>query len=146
MNAHSINRLEYLLKVVPELLNQFSETDFAFKNSANKWSKKEIVGHLIDSATNNHHRLVRAQYQDHPDISYDQNKWNEFGHWQKIEKQHVILLWSAYNQYLLELIKQITIPVSARMVKLGDEIVSIHFLIEDYIRHLQHHLKQVVSL
>ncbi len=43
----------------------------------NKWSKKEIIGHLINSATNNHQRFVRCQFETIPKIVYDQNKWKE---------------------------------------------------------------------
>lgn len=48
------------------------------KQLPSKWSKKEILGHLIDRVTNNHQRVVRGQFENNPEISYDQNKWNEF--------------------------------------------------------------------
>jgi hypothetical protein len=55
------------------LLNAIEEPAFSLKQSPARWSQKEIIGHLIDSATNNHHRFVRGQFEDSPVIAYDQN-------------------------------------------------------------------------
>jgi hypothetical protein len=73
----ALNRLEYLLKTIPALLNALDENEFSFKPAENKWSKKEILGHLIDSASNNHQRFVRAQFEEHANIFYHQNEWVE---------------------------------------------------------------------
>lgn len=78
MNSAPINRLEYLCNTIPELLIQIDEQIFSEKINPAKWSKKEILGHLIDSATNNHHRFVRVQFETNLKISYDQNKWNQY--------------------------------------------------------------------
>lgn len=70
----SIARLQILCDTIPDLLLNIDEIIFSEKPSNNKWSKKEIIGHLIDSAANNHQRFVRAQFEDLPSIAYDQNK------------------------------------------------------------------------
>jgi hypothetical protein len=72
--THSINRLQDLLDVVPAKLSRIKDTDFVYKPAPDKWSKKEILGHLIDSAANNHQRFIRAQYENIPTIVYDPNK------------------------------------------------------------------------
>ena len=74
MTDIAIKRLEFLCVIIPPLLNEMGEPAFSLKPAANKWSPKEIIGHLIDSATNNHQRFVRVQFEDTPAIVYDQGK------------------------------------------------------------------------
>lgn len=77
MIEQAISRLDFIIDKVPGILMQISEEEMSEKLSPNKWSKKEVIGHLVDSATNNHQRFVRGQFEDMPEIRYDQNKWNE---------------------------------------------------------------------
>lgn len=69
MTSIPIERLNYLCTHIPNLLAAIDEATFNEKTSPAKWSKKEIVGHLIDSATNNHQRFIRAQFEDRPSIT-----------------------------------------------------------------------------
>lgn len=94
MIVFAIKRLEHLCDIIPQLLTEIDAQTFAVKPKLNKWSKKEIIGHLIDSATNNHQRFVRGQFEDVPKIVYDQNKWNEFNFYQKMDGQQIISFWS----------------------------------------------------
>ena len=110
-----------------------------------KWSKKEIIGHLIDSATNNHQRFVRGQFENRPAIIYDQDKWNEFGFYQQINGQQIISFWAAYNRQLIELIKHIPKENLQLECLVGDKLLTLNFLINDYVEHLEHHLRQVIS-
>ena len=87
MIENALNRLKYILDTVPKILTEIGERKMSIKPLPNKWSKKEIIGHLIDSATNNHQRFVRGQFEHNPEIRYDQNKWNEFSFYQEIECQ-----------------------------------------------------------
>lgn len=142
----SVNRLSYLLETIPMLLLVISEEEFSRKINLKKWSKKEILGHLIDSATNNHHRFIRTQYQNVPTIIYDQNKWIELNHYQQLNSKHVIQLWTIYNQHLLDVIKQIPQENLLRECNVGNEKnATLHFLIDDYVNHLEHHLQQIVT-
>ena len=103
----SLDKLQYLCHIIPLLLEQIPETEFAFKSISTKWSKKEILGHLIDSATNNHQRFIRIQYENEPIIFYDQNQWNELSKYNMIDSAQLILFWKSYNQHLTEIIKAI---------------------------------------
>jgi hypothetical protein len=146
MISAAINILTDLLGKIPGKLHQLNIAEFETKPDPAKWSPKEILGHLIDSATNNHHRFIRAQYEAVPGIRYDQNKWNELNHYQQLDSKHVIDLWTIYNEHLLEVIKRI--PDEHLLLECdtgGDKPLTLQFLIEDYINHLQHHLKQIVS-
>jgi len=69
-------RLLFLCETVPLLLQKLSEEDFLKKPAAGKWSKQEILGHLIDSATNNHQRFVRMQIDNNITLpKYKQDEW-----------------------------------------------------------------------
>jgi hypothetical protein len=145
MVEQSIKRLEYLTDIIPSLINEMGEESFSLKISKDKWSKKEIIGHLIDSATNNHQRFVRGQFEMTPEISYNQNKWNEFSFYQQINAEQIISFWTIYNKQLLEIIKRIPIDNLKREIKIGENIFTLKFLIADYVDHLEHHLKQIVE-
>ena len=145
MISDAINRLEYLCNAIPALLASIDDTIFNEKSKPDKWSKKEIIGHLIDSATNNHQRFVRAQFEDKPQIAYDQNNWNKFNFYQEIEGRQIIAFWTLYNKQLLELIKRIPNESLQRQCYVGDKLLTLDFFINDYVEHLEHHLRQVVS-
>jgi len=145
MTDIAIRRLEYLCKTIPPLLLKFDEETFSAKPQPANWSKKEIIGHLIDSATNNHQRFVRAQFEDTPAIAYDQNKWNEFSFYQQISGQQLISFWTIYNKQLVELTRRIPKENLQRCCMVNGKLLKLDFLITDYVEHLEHHLRQVVS-
>jgi hypothetical protein len=146
MIDESIKRLQTLCDTLPALLDKIEETDFSFKPSPERWSKKEILGHLIDSATNNHHRFVRVQFEHIPVISYDQNNWNKFGNYNNIDSRHLIAFWASYNRHLVELMQSIPRENLSKECNICRESnVSLQWLIDDYIRHLEHHLKQIIE-
>lgn len=145
MITDSINRLEYLCNTIPKLLTGIDDKTFNEQANPDKWSKKQIIGHLIDSATNNHHRFVRTQFEQNPIIIYDQVKWNKYNFYQQIDRQQLIDFWTIYNKQLLELIRRIPIDKLHFECCIGDELLTLDFLINDYVRHLEHHLRQVVS-
>lgn len=145
MPKEAIERLNFLCETIPNLLSGISETEFSYKPSIEKWSKKEILGHLIDSATNNHQRFVRAQFQDVPHIIYDQNNWNKFSFYQSMDSTHLINLWTVYNLHLVEIMKRIPAENLKRECQ-TESLVTIEWLIIDYVKHLEHHLKQLVNV
>ncbi|SOD15108.1 DinB family protein [Pedobacter xixiisoli] len=145
MVTAAIERLAYLVDIVPDLLAKFSEEELSMRPLPNKWSKKEVIGHLIDSATNNHQRFIRGQFELEPSIAYQQDQWNEFNHYGEIAGGHVIAFWKIYHQHLLEVIKRIPSENLSKQVSVGDNLHSLAFLVVDYVAHLEHHLKQIVA-
>jgi hypothetical protein len=146
MTNNSTSRLKVLLENIPSLLYKISEVEFSIKIRPDKWSKKETLGHLIDSATNNHQRFIRGQYEDIPTIFYDQNKWTELNYYQELENNHIIQLWTIYNRHLLEIIKRIPTKNLANECHVGNgKNVTLQFLIDDYVVHLEHHLRQIIK-
>jgi hypothetical protein len=145
MIEKSIIRLAYLVENIPSILSEISEEKMSEKTSPNKWSKKEIIGHLIDSATNNHQRFIRGQFEPIPAIRYDQNKWNEYNFYQELSSKEIIKFWTIYNQHLVEITNRIPIENLSKQIKVGDELFTLEFLIIYYVEHLEHHLRQVVA-
>jgi len=117
----SINRLEFLTSHIPRLLSEIEEANLSLKTSPEKWSKKEIIGHLIDSATNNHQRFIRGQFELNPEISYNQDKWNEFNFYNDIPGKQIISFWKFYNQQLMEIVKRIPKEKPKEKLKLKDQ-------------------------
>ena len=140
----AIKRLEYLCDTIPAILLLIDEEVFCAKPQLNAWSKKEIIGHLIDSATNNHQRFVRTQFEVKTVIEYDQNKWNQFNYYQQISRKQIINFWTIYNRQLLEIIKNIAVKTLERECLVVGKLLSIEFLINDYVQHMEHHLKKIV--
>ena len=142
---NAINKLHYSIEKSPILLSEISEENMLIKKSPSKWSKKEILGHLVDSATNNHHRFIRGQFENNFEISYDQNKWNEFSFYQEIDSGQIINFWTIYNKQLLEIIKRIPTEKLKNQIRIEDKLVTLEFLIIDYVEHIEHHLKQIIE-
>lgn len=126
----------------------------AARKTGNKWSKKEIIGHLIDSAANNHQRFVRAQFStDLVSSGYDQDKWVTVQQYQTADWQNLLGLWLNYNLHLLHVIanmsrEQLQQPRRQHNVHLigfrphGEgEPATLDFLVRDYYAHLYHHLE-----
>ena len=145
MATNSIERLRFLCDHIPDLLNQIDDKVFSKKEQNNKWSKKEILGHLIDSATNNHQRFVRAQFEVNPEIVYDQENWNRFSFYQQMDSKNLILFWSTYNRHLISLIENMPVENLSLNCSIRGNLHSLQYLIDDYVVHLEHHLRQITS-
>jgi hypothetical protein len=109
------------------------------------WSKRQILGHLIDSAANNHQRFVRGQLD--PELispSYAQEQWVLTERFQEREWSDLVDFWLAYNRHLLHLMLDVAIDRLATPVRVGsDDPVTLEYVMIDYVRHLKHHLEQI---
>jgi uncharacterized damage-inducible protein DinB len=144
MPAAAIQRLAYLCERIPDFIETIPDKEWYKQPSPQKWSKQEILGHLIDSATNNHHRFIRAQLEQNPSILYDQDKWNKVSQYQQLDRTQLLQFWTVYNKHLIEIMQRITPENLQRTCLTGESSpVTIKWLITDYVRHLEHHLKQI---
>ena len=140
-----IDRLQYLLTIIPPLLRVLDKEEFERKPSADIWSPKEIIGHLIDEATNNHQTLVRSQLEQESQQFYDLHYWNRFGFYNRMSQQEVILLWETYNRQLLQSIKSIPGEYLNRECNTVAGRLSMRFLVRNYLQDMELHLGMVVS-
>ena len=126
-------------------LKKISREKFDLKKSPGKWSKKEILGHLIDSAQNNIRRFIVAQYEDRPKITYNQDKWVSIAGYQQWNSNDLIDLWNLLNRQICEILKN-TSPGMAQRQCMTEGLHTIEWLAQDYIKHLKHHMHQVLEL
>jgi hypothetical protein len=141
---------EQLQNIVIEyspLLNEITEEEYAFKSSPSKWSKKEILGHLIDSAQNNIRRFVVSQYENIPKIVYKQDSWVLIANYQQYPIPDLILLWVLLNRHISIILENTSELNAKRETETnGPHFYSMEWLVADYIKHLVHHLHQVLNL
>jgi hypothetical protein len=128
----------------PELL-KISDGASGIKKSPDKWSKKEILGHLIDSAANNHQRFVRAAQNIAAAFpTYNQNLWVDVQHYNKLNWQDLIELFAQYNLHISHVIDFLTEETLTNPVNIGkDSPVTLEYVIIDYLKHLKHHVEQL---
>ncbi len=109
------------------------------------WSRKQVLGHLIDSASNNHQRFVRAALQPSLDFpGYDQDGNIRVQAPQEVDWSLLVSLWAAYNRYLAHIIARLPAAKLETACRIGPGgPVTLDFLAKDYVRHLLHHLNQI---
>jgi DinB superfamily len=143
-----INGINIILNEVELIFERLSESELCHKPMPEKWSKKEILGHLIDSAQNNIRRVILSQYEEGAHILYDQHVWVNAADYQHYNSNDLCQLFILLNKHFCILIKNL--PESKYKIytnwgKDKPDLVSIEFVIHDYLRHLNHHLGQIKS-
>ena len=130
----------------PELLKISAELA-AKKSKPGSWSKKEILGHLIDSASNNHQRFVRGAQNAAIDFPvYKQDPWVEVQHYNEMNWSNLVELFYQYNYHLSRIIDFIPAESLNNLCNIGKESpVTLKFVIEDYLRHLNHHIEKILE-
>jgi hypothetical protein len=142
----TLERLNHWITELPSRMYALSEFELSTRPQPNKWSKKEILGHLCDSALNNLQRFVRAQYEDQPYtvIKYAQNQWVELMGYQNLPIDHIVDLWVNLNRQIVEVIAKITEDRLQNSCEIGEEqTVTLEWMIKDYLDHMEHHFKQI---
>ena len=143
-----IDRLQQHINMAPSEFLKYPEGELRRKPAPNKWSKKELLGHLIDSAANNHHRFVKIQFLPSPFFveGYAQNDWVRIQNYNEKDSQQLVNLWKVYNEHILFIMQNT--PEENLDIKINAEdqfetADTLFFLMKDYVDHMDHHLKQI---
>ena len=128
-------------------LRALTETDVSGPRADGKWSRKEILGHLIDSAANNHQRFVRAQMVDAFEWpGYEQNEWVRVHGYCDQTWTELIGFWLALNGLVARVIELVPESKAYTRCIIGrGDAVTLEWLMQDYVRHLRHHLTQILE-
>jgi len=144
------------IETAAERLLQIPEEQSRISNATGKWSAKEIIGHLIDSASNNHQRFVRAQFSDELIFpGYAQADWISVQQYNQESWPLLVQLWKTFNLHLLHVmacvpeqtLKKLRAKHNLHQIAWvtvdESEAVTLEYFMRDYIAHLKHHLNQV---
>lgn len=144
------DRLQNNINEVPAKFLRFPEGELKRKPAQDKWSKKEILGHLIDSATNNHHRFVKSQFENEPFtiFPYEQEHWVKIQNYNEVDTKYLVEFWKLYNEHILWIISNFPeekLSVKCRSVDERETAGNVFLLIKDYVDHMDHHLEQIFN-
>jgi len=129
------------------LLAKLTNADTSTRPDPKKWSKKEIIGHLLDSASNNHQRFVRASLQGSLVFpGYDQESLVELQDFSEMDWGFLVDFWASYNRFLAHVLTCLPEKAGEIVCHIGDhKPATLGFIAQDYVAHLKHHLNQIVG-
>jgi hypothetical protein len=143
----TVAELQTLIATFSQRIAEIPETTFSAKPNPTKWSKKEVLGHLIDSAENNLRRFICGQYENQPKIRYDQNFWMNANDYLNAPTGEVITNWKLINLKICRVLSTMPKENYSKHCDTGNEETNLHsieWLAIDYVKHLKHHLNQII--
>jgi hypothetical protein len=140
-------RLAELLQTFPPCLAGIPDDEAAQSPAPGRWSKKQILGHLIDSAGNNHQRFVRAQIAPRLEFpEYRQESWVAVQSYATESWPDLVDLWVQLNRHLLHIIRNVPESCLSRTCVIGThDAMPLSAVIEGYLTHMEHHLSQILE-
>lgn len=140
----ALQTLQQYVDILPRRFRAISP-DAAAAKPDGAWSVKQELGHLVDSAANNHQRIVRVQLEDAPSLpGYDGEQWVDLQDYQNRSWQEIIALWEGLNRHLLAAASVVPENGWTRTCTVGgSEPVTLKFIVEDYITHMNGHLQHM---
>ena len=146
--AAAVQQLEVHMETFPGKMSQVSSEKLLKRPAPGKWSKQEILGHLIDSGINNLKRFTEIQFlpQPYTVISYRQDELIAVNDYQNLQLQHLLDLWQLLNRQIVLVVKRIpadklNYPVDPQYE--NKEVKTLGWIICDYVAHMEHHLRQI---
>jgi hypothetical protein len=148
-SAQTAARLHEAIGEALQLFQGVDETRTTRPPAGGGWCARQVIGHLIDSACNNHRRFVLGQSAETQRYDgYNQDDWVDRQHYEKVPWRDLVTLWTAYNRHLAHVISCVPDAAAARQAlgPDGSDPVTLTFLMDDYVTHLQHHVEQIRRL
>ncbi|HMG36428.1 MAG TPA: nitroreductase family protein [Blastocatellia bacterium] len=141
----TLTAMRLLLELEPFRLAAFTETLAGHKPEPAAWSRKQELGHLIDSAANNHQRIVRAQIESGLALpGYDGDRWVEIHRYQERNWVDLIDMWRELNHQLLRAAESVAEPAWSNTLTIGDsQEMTLGYVFVDYLRHMADHLRHI---
>lgn len=143
----AMGRLSAHIQQTPGTFKKFSEAELLHRAATGKWSRKEILGHLIDSAINNLKRFTEIQFlpQPYKVIPYRQNELVIVNQYQDLPLDHLLNTWKALNQQIIYAVNNIPEEKLNYVLEPSDikEVKNLAWIICDYVAHMEHHFKQL---
>ena len=156
MQDYVIELFEAIEQATPALLAIGDEANRR-RPAPGKWSPREIIGHLVDSASNNHQRFVRARWQEDLIFAgYAQDDWVEAQRYQEAPWEDLVALWGSFNRHLARVMAATPEAVRTKPhrrhnlnriaweTREADEQATLDDFMRDYVAHLKHHLAQIL--
>jgi len=143
-----IRNLENLVSEISKYVSETSDEILSEKTNPEKWSKKEILGHLIDSGINNLQRFTEIQFDEKPYKleSYNQNELVKANQYQGADSDEILNLLQAINRRIIQVIKAQTEEfLEYKIVTDNGTFFNLKYLIGDYVNHFEHHTKQIIE-
>lgn len=144
----AMQQLGTYIETFPGKLKNLASRELLKRPAEGKWSKQEILGHLIDSAINNLQRFTEIQFlpQPYTVISYRQNELVIVNNYQDLPLDHLLDLWQALNRQIMLVVKNIPFekldyPVDPQYE--NKELKTLSWIICDYVAHMEHHFRQI---
>jgi hypothetical protein len=142
----TIGYLEKIIRIYSKRLEALSDDAYDWRPSPEKWNKREILGHLVDSAQNNIRRFIVAQYEDSPAILYSQDEWVRLSGYRDYPSRDLIALWTLLNKHIVQVLSQMPPGGAQRKCTMGGQPQTLEWVAADYCNHLLHHLHQILDL
>ncbi len=147
--AQAADRLQDTIAEALSLFEDADEAQTTRRPGDGGWSARQMLGHLIDSACNNHRRFVLGQAG--PVERWDgyvQDDWVRVQRYENVAWRDLVTLWAAYNRHLAHVMSSVSDEAAARsaLSPSGDRPITLAFLMDDYLRHLRHHLEALRGL
>ncbi|MFY0782802.1 DinB family protein [Peribacillus simplex] len=134
---------------IPEEFNRMTEKELNHRPMPHKWSKKEILGHLCDSALNNMNRFIKIQYEEQPYViqSYNQDQWVLVQNYQERPMDEIVNLFCTLNKQIVHIITNTPNDRLSNPCDIGNnQQKSLEWLINDYLEHMEHHINNQILI
>jgi hypothetical protein len=143
---NAVGELTGIIRQYSERFSEISDADLEAKPVLTKWSRKEVIGHLIDSSQNNLRRFITSQYEPAPpNIVYEQDFWVTANNYNKMPNADIIGLWRMLNERIVAVLSNMPDANRQKQCTIGGgSLVTLEWLAQDYVAHLKHHVNQII--